>query len=116
MRKNKSNSMEEYEITELKNRCKKLAKELGRFTLLSQGSVMAQPPSAWRWTRKVAGKTVSRGLSAEQAELMKGAINNQRKLDEIIDELRSASQKLIFAMPRKSPTTRRPKNPNHALS
>ena len=108
--------MEEDEITELKNRCKKLAKELGRFTLLSQGSVMAQPPSAWRWTRKVSGKTVSRGLSAEQAELMKEAINNQRKLDEIIDELREASQKLIFAMPRKSPTTRRPKNPKHALS
>jgi hypothetical protein len=111
--------MEEEEITELKNRCKKLAKELGRFTLLSQGSVMAQPPSAWRWTRKVSGKTVSRGLSAEQAELMKEAINNQRKLDEIIDELREASQKLIFAMPRhffasrpldcfSSPTTRCP--------
>lgn len=108
--------MEEDEITELKNRCEKLAKELGRFTLLSQGSVMAQPPSAWRWTRKVSGKTVSRGLSAEQAELMKEAINNQRKLDEIIDELREASQKLIFAMPRKSPNTRRTKNPKHALS
>jgi len=108
--------MDEDEITELKNRCKKLAKELGRFTLLSQGSVMAQPPSAWRWTRKVSGKTVSRGLSAEKAELMKEAINNQRKLNEIIDELRTASQKLIFAMPRKSPKPRRTKNPKHDLS
>jgi hypothetical protein len=108
--------MEEDEITELKNRCKKLAKELGRFTLLSQGSVMAQPPSAWRWTRKVSGKTVSRGLSAEQAELMKEAINNQRKLDEIIDELREASQKLIFAVPRKSLSSKPAKRPKPCLS
>ena len=108
--------MEEDEISELKSRCKKLAKELGRFTLLSQGSVMAQLPSAWRWTRKVSGKTVSRGLSADQAELMKEAIANQRKLDGLIDELRAASQKLIFALPGKSPKTRRGKHPKTALS
>jgi hypothetical protein len=63
--------MSEDEIKKLNQRCQELAKELGSFTLLSQGSVMAQPPSAWRWTRKVSGKTVSRGLSAEQAVLMK---------------------------------------------
>jgi hypothetical protein len=113
---NKNNFMEEDEISELKSRCKKLAKELGRLTLLSQGSVMAQPPSAWRWTRKVSGKTVSRGLSAEQAELMKEAIANQRKLDGIIDELRAASQKLIFALPRKSPKTQCGKHPKRGLS
>ena len=93
--------MEEDEITELKNRCKKLAKELGRFTLLSQGSVMAQPPSAWRWTRKVSGKTVSRGLSAEQAELILFVIDARDgivPLDEMVAKLiRTAglSQKVI---------------------
>ena len=83
-------------------------------TLLSQGSVMPQPPSAWRWTRKVSGKTVSRGLSAEQADLMKQAITNQRKMDAIIDEMRNLSQKIILALPRKSmirTTANRPKLP-----
>jgi hypothetical protein len=106
--------MSEDEIKKLNQRCQELAKELGSFTLLSQGSVMAQPPSAWRWTRKVSGKTVSRGLSAEQAVLMKQAITNQRKMDAIIDEMRNLSQKIILALPRKSiirTTTNRPKLP-----
>ena len=104
--------MSEDEIKKLNQRCQELAKELGSFTLLSQGSVMAQPPSAWRWTRKVSGKTVSRGLSAEQAVLMKQAISNQRKMDAIIDEMRNLSQKIILALPRKSmirTTANRPK-------
>ena len=106
--------MSEDEIKKLNQRCQELAKELGSFTLLSQGSVMAQPPSAWRWTRKVSGKTVSRGLSAEQADLMKQAITNQRKMDVIIDEMRNLSQKIILALPRKSmirTTANRPKLP-----
>jgi len=106
--------MSEDEIKKLNQRCQELAKELGSFTLLSQGSVMAQPPSAWRWTRKVSGKTVSRGLSAEQAVLMKQAITNQRKMDAIIDEMRNLSQKIILALPRKSmirATANRPKLP-----
>ena len=106
--------MSEDEIKKLNQRCQELAKELGSFTLLSQGSVMAQPPSAWRWTRKVSGKTVSRGLSAEQAVLMKQAIANQRKMDAIIDEMRNLSQKIILALPRKSmirTTANRPKLP-----
>ena len=106
--------MSEDEIKKLNQRCQELAKELGSFTLLSQGSVMAQPPSAWRWTRKVSGKTVSRGLSAEQAVLMKQAITNQRKMDVIIDEMRNLSQKIILALPRKSmirTTANRPKLP-----
>jgi hypothetical protein len=106
--------MSEGEIKKLKSRIQELAKELGSFTLLSQGSVMPQPPSAWRWTRKVSGKTVSRGLSAEQADLMKQAITNQRKMDAIIDEMRNLSQKIILALPRKSmirTTANRPKLP-----
>jgi hypothetical protein len=106
--------MSEGEIKKLKSRIQELAKELGSFMLLSQGSVMPQPPSAWRWTRKVSGKTVSRGLSPEQADLMKQAITNQRKMDAIIDEMRNLSQKIILALPRKSmirTTANRPKLP-----
>ena len=108
--------MSEDEMKKFNKRCQELAKELGRFTLLSQGSVMSQPPSAWRWTRKVSGKTVSRGLSSEQAALMKEAISNQRKLDAIIDEMRAVSQKIIFAMPRKPQSSTPPKRPKPSLS
>jgi hypothetical protein len=112
----KINSMSNDEIKKLNERCQELAKELGKFTLLSQGSVMPQPPSAWRWTRKVSGKTVSRGLSAQQADLMKQAIANQRKVDAIIDEMRALSQKIIFALPRTSLARSSEKQPNPRLS
>lgn len=83
------------EIRRLRRRYQALCKKLGGFGSLSQGSVMHEPPGAWRWTRKVAGKTVSRGLSAQQAVLIKTAIANQRAMDEIIDEMRAITQKLI---------------------
>ena len=108
--------MSDEEIKKLKSRCQELAKELGSFTLLSQGSVMPQSPTAWRWTRKVLGKTVSRGLSAEQAALMKQAISNQRKMDAIIDEMRALTQKLIFAVPRKSKSLTPVKHPKTNIS
>ena len=42
---------------------------------------------------------------------MKDAIANQRKMDAIIDEMRALSQKLIFALPRKSETRTPAKHP-----
>ncbi len=60
---------------------------------------MPQLPQAWRWTRKVRGKTVSLGLSPEKAEKMKQAIANHRALDAIIDEMREITQKLILGAP-----------------
>jgi len=45
---------------------------------------------------------------------MKRAIANQRKMDEIIDELRVISQKLVFALPGNSWKRGRVKNPKSA--
>ena len=98
------------EIQRLKRRLRSLATQLGRFDFLSQGSVMAQPPNAWRWTRKVHAKTVSAGLSPAQATLMKKAIANQRALDQIVDEMRQITQTLILAAPNPK-TEKRPKQP-----
>jgi len=101
----------------LKRRYRDLLKEITRLDSLSQGSVMPQPPHAWRWTRKVAGKTVSRGLSAGQAELMRRAIDNQRTLDAIIDEMRRITQTLILETPPGSPPDHpRSKRPKSALN
>lgn len=47
------------------------------------------------WTRKVKGKTVTKYLSDEQAELCREFIQNSRKLDSIIKEMRNLSVRLI---------------------
>jgi hypothetical protein len=102
------------ETQQLTRRYQVLVERLARAGSISQGSVMPAPPGAWRWTRKVNAKTVSVALSAAQAALMQQAIANQRALDEVIDEMREITQKLILhATPGVS---RRPRSkvPNHA--
>jgi hypothetical protein len=104
------------EIRRLKNRYRLLASKLGNFERLSQGSVLPQPPRAWRWTRKVRAKTVTRGLSPCQAEKMKQAIANHRALDKIIDEMREITQKLILETPETTPISRSRNHPKPPLS
>jgi len=60
---------------------------------------MPQAPWAWMWTRKVRGKTTTRGLTAEKAKKMELAISNQRAMDKIIDEMREITQKVILETP-----------------
>ncbi len=95
----KNKTLTPREIRRLQTRYTLLASKLSSFDSLSQGSVMPNPPSAWRWTRKVRGKTVSLGLSPAKAQKMIRAIGNQRAMDAIIDELRDISQKLILLTP-----------------
>lgn len=84
-----------------------LRRELGKIGMFCTGSVMAvsqkcgrsdcacvKDPGALhgpynRWTRKVAMKTVTRGLTTTQAELCKQCIANYRKLEEILEEMKS---------------------------
>lgn len=104
------------EIQRLKARYQALATQLGSFEALSQGSVMPQPPKAWRWTRKVRGKTVSLGLSPGKAEKMKQAIANHRVLDGIIDEMREITQKLILGTPETAGNTTTQNRPKPSLT
>ena len=87
------------EIRRLEARYRMLSSRLGGFESLSQGSVMPQPPGAWRWTRKVCAKTLSVGLSPERALKMQRAIANHRELEKIIAEMREITQKLILQSP-----------------
>lgn len=104
------------EIRRFEARYRVLIGRMAGLESISQGSVMAQPPRAWRWTRKVAGKTVSLGLSPEKAQKMKQAIANQRVMDRIIDEMREISQKLILQAPDSTPISLRKNPPKTALS
>jgi hypothetical protein len=105
-----------YKIRQLEARYRALASRTGSFEALSQGSVMPQPPRAWRWTRKVSGKTVSLGLTPGKAEKMKQAIANQRALDKIIDEMREITQKLVLETPETAPIPNPRNRPKRALS
>ena len=84
-----------------------LRQELGKIGMFCTGSVMTvsqkcgrpdcacvRDPAALhgpynRWTLKVAMKTVTRGLTAIQAELCKECILNYRKLEEILEEMKN---------------------------
>lgn len=104
------------EIKRLTRRFEALQKELSCIGPISQGSVMHQPPGAWRWTRKVKGKTVSVGLSAQQAGLMNQAIVNQRRMDMLIDEMRQITQQLILQGQKNAAPGGYSQNPKAALT
>ncbi len=104
------------EIQRFKARYRVLISKLASFESLSQGSIMPQPPRAWRWTRKVRGKTVSLGLSPEKAQQMKQAIANHRAMDKIIDEMREITQKLILESPEKNQDLKPENHPKTALT
>ena len=54
----------------------------------------------WYWTRKVAGKTVSKVLSSEQAEEYRRLIDNDRRLRSLVRELERVGQSILEADPR----------------
>lgn len=47
------------------------------------------------WTRKVKGKTVTRNLTNEQAELCRECIHNLRQLEGIIEKMKELTAKYI---------------------
>jgi len=59
---------------------------------------------------------VTRGLTAAKAEKMKQAIINQRAMDEMIDEMRDITQKLILERPERPPIPDHKTHPKPALS
>ena len=80
----------------LSRRYATLQKQLTAIGPVSQGSVAFQVPGSWRWTFKVKGKTACVALSEEQAAQMLQAIENHKRLEEIVRELREITQTLIL--------------------
>jgi hypothetical protein len=100
----------------IQQRYEQLKKELLQLGWISQGSLMHQPPNAWRWTRKLKARTVTIALSKAQADLYQEAIANHRRLEKLLDEMRDLSQQVLLeSVPavRKRP---RQKHPKTALS
>ena len=80
---------------------RQLVASLARTGYISQGSVLdrsaLQPArSGYQWTRKVARKTVTVALSAEQYAALGQAIGNRRRLQQTIKQMESLSRKILF--------------------
>jgi hypothetical protein len=82
-------------------RHKQLRHQLSQLGLLSQGSVQDRTGrqgggAGYQWTRKVAGKTVTVSLTAEQFAKMKQAVANYRMLRRQLNQLETLSRQIIF--------------------
>jgi len=87
-------------VTGLRARFQQCQRALAELDWLSEGSVTHVPPGSWRWTRKVKARTVTVALSAPQAAAFQTAIQNHRRLEQLILELRTLSQTyLLHALP-----------------
>ena len=99
-------------LARLEERYRHLKAALLKLGWIAQGSLMPQPPRAWRLTRKIKAKTVSLALSQEQAALFQDAITNQRRLENILAQMRQLSeQALLDSVPgvRKRSRSKHPK-------
>ena len=79
----------------------RLRRALGRTGYISQGSVQDRTTrrgggAGYQWTRKVAQKTITVALTAQQFTRMKQAVANQRKLRQHLKQMERISRRIIF--------------------
>jgi hypothetical protein len=82
-------------LSRLERRYLRLKQQLLELGWIAQGTVLPQPPRAWRLTRKVKAKTVSIALSEQQVPLYKAAIADHRKLEAILQQMREISDRVL---------------------
>ena len=74
---------------------------LGQIGYISQGSVQDRTArqgggAGYQWTRKVAQKTVTLALTADQFAHMKAAVGNYRTLRRQLAQMERLSRRIIF--------------------
>src|SRR5271165_6001930 len=77
------------QIAVLKKRFERCKTQILALDWVTQGSLSQSPQGNWRWTRKVKAKTVTVALSDKQAELFRQAVDDHRKLEKLIDQMRA---------------------------
>jgi hypothetical protein len=88
-------------LAELRREFQQLRRTLGQMGYISQGSVQDRTQrrgggAGYQWTRKVAQKTITVALTAEQFGKMKEAVANQRKLRQQLRRMEQISRRIIF--------------------
>ena len=107
-----------------------LANRLGATGLLLQGTILTrsirrEDPDCpgrqktygpyYQWTRKVAGKTVNVNLTARQARDFQKAMDRNRRLETLLDDLRKLSLEILEATTPSVPKRTRRKPGKQAL-
>ncbi len=88
-------------LAQLQRQYEQLRQPLAQMGYLSQGSVQDRTRrsgggAGYQWTRKVAGKTVTVALTAEQFAQMKEAVSNYRKVRQQLRRMEKLSRQIIF--------------------
>jgi Family of unknown function (DUF6788) len=88
-------------LAQLRHRQTQLRRQLSQLGLISQGSVQDRTArqgggAGYQWTRKVARKTVTVSLTAEQFIKMKQAVANYRTLRRQLRQMEMVSRRIIF--------------------
>jgi hypothetical protein len=78
-----------------------LRRRLAQVGYISQGSVQDRTDrkgggAGYQWTRKVAQKTITVSLTAEQFAKLKEAVSNYRKLRQQLKQMERLSRSIIF--------------------
>jgi len=86
---------------QLQRQYEQLRQPLAQIGYLSQGSVQDRTGrqgggAGYQWTRKVARKTVTVALTAEQFQQMKQAVSNYRKVRQQLKQMEKLSRQIIF--------------------
>ena len=84
------------QIAALRKRLERCKTQILALDWVTQGSLSQSPQGNWRWTRKVKAKTVTVALSEQQADLFRRAIDDHRKLEKLIDQMRALSQQVLL--------------------
>src|SRR5438445_10447943 len=76
-------------------------RRLSQVGYISQGSVQDRTArkgggAGYQWTRKVAQKTITVSLTADQFVKMKEAVSNYRKLRQQLKQMETLSRSIIF--------------------
>ena len=79
----------------------RLRQGLAQLGYISQGSVQDRTQrkgggAGYQWTRKVAQKTVTVSLTAQQFERLEEAVGNYRRLRKQLKQMEALSRKIIF--------------------
>ncbi len=97
-------------VMEMERRYQRLAAQLAKLQVMAQGTITertierdidATPGEKkvygpyYQWTFKDKGKTVTVNLTADQAKQYQRAIDEHRKMEGIVEEMRQLSRKIL---------------------
>lgn len=90
-------------VTRQQREYERLRHNLSQLGYISQGSVQDRTHregggAGYQWTRKVAGKTVTVALTADQFAHLKEAVGNYRNLRRQLQQMERLSRQIIFQM------------------